>query len=245
MEGQTTWIIGATGGIGRALTTALKEAGHRLVLSARTGGDVQELADEMGASAHVLDATDFDATLELAKKIDSENDGLNGVVCLAGSMLLKPEHLTGFEEYRETIRQNLDAAFSVVRAGAKVMYSNGGAIVLMSSAAAGQGLKNHGAISAAKAGIEGLIRSAASTYAGRGIRVNGVAPGMVKTPMSRHIWSNDKSLEYSTSMHPLGRIGEPDDIVPAIELLLDTERSGWMTGTVLNLDGGLANVLPR
>ena len=117
-------------------------------------------------------------------------------------------------------------------------------MVLVSSAAATIGMPNHEAIAAAKAGIEGLVRSAAATYAGSSIRFNAVAPGLVKSKMTERLWNNETTASNSIQMHALGRLGEPDDIAAAIDWLLSTESS-WITGQVLGVDGGLASVLPR
>ena len=113
--------------------------------------------------------------------------------------------------------------------------------MLLSTAATGIGLANHEAISAAKAGIEGLTLSAAATYAGYGVRVNAVAPGLVETPLSEKIWSNPKAAEASKAMHPLGRFGKPNDIASAIEWLLSPEQT-WITGQRIPIDGGLAGL---
>jgi len=136
---------------------------------------------------------------------------------------------------------NLTTAFAVVRAGAKSMMNDGGSIVLVSSAAARIGLANHEAIAAVKAGVIGLTLSAAATYASRGIRVNCVAPGLVRTPMTARLTSNETSLKASTAMHAMGRIGEPEDVASAIEWLLNREQ-GWVTGQILGIDGGLGSV---
>ena len=125
-----------------------------------------------------------------------------------------------------------------------VMRKDGGSIVLMSSAAAMVGLPNHDAIAAAKAGVIGLMRSAAATYAAYGIRVNAVAPGLVDTPMSRSITSNETSLNASIAMHPLGRIGTPEDVASAICWLLGP-LSTWVTGQAIGVDGGLATLKAR
>lgn len=239
---KTIWIVGATGGIGRCLTHRLSESGHNLVLSARSVGPLTELATTYGAEAIPLNAGDFDATMGAAR--EAAQNGLHAVVHLPGSILLRPEHLTAEKDFDEVISQNLKTAFSMVRASSKVMYKNGGRIVLVSTAAASIGMKNHGAIAAAKAGVEGLVRSAAASYASRGISVNAVAPGMVETPLSEPILSNEQSRSVSEAMHPLGRIGQPADVAAAIEWLLGDD-SGWVTGAVIPVDGGLANVLPR
>lgn len=239
------WIVGATGGIGRELARSLAQDKIAVVVSARNTTETNALAEEIGATSLPLDASDFEATGRAVTSILEQHGRLDGAVCLAGNILLKPAHLTSAEDYRETVRLNVDTAFSVVRATTKAMYGTGGSIVLVASAAAQTGLKNHEAIAAAKAAVIGLARSAAATYAGRGIRINVVAPGMVKTPLTSGIWQNEKGLAFSTAMHAAGRIGEPRDVVPALRYLLDAERSGWVTGTVMSVDGGLANVVPR
>lgn len=169
---------------------------------------------------------------------------LDGAVNLVGSILLKPAHRTSEEEWRATLATNLDSAFAVVRSGSKAMLKTGGSIVLVSTAAASVGLANHDAIAAAKAGVEGLGLSAAASYAPRGIRVNVVAPGLVKTELSAPVLASPASAEASTAMHALGRLGEPEDVARAIAFLLDPANT-WVTGQVLGVDGGLARVRGR
>ena len=159
-------------------------------------------------------------------------------------MLLKPAHLTSPEEWAETIATNLGSGFATVRAAGKLMARGGGSVVLLSTAAARHGLANHEAIAAAKAGLVGLALSAAATYGPRGLRVNCVAPGLVRTPLTERITSNEASLKASVAMHSLGRIGEPEEVASAIAWLLDPEQS-WVTGQVLGVDGGLGSVRAR
>ncbi len=237
-------IFGATGGIGSALCRRLASHGARLVLAARDAERLRVLADELKASAYPLDASrfaDVDACVEDAHK---RLGRLDGVANCIGSLLLKPAHSTSEEEWAATVSTNLTSAFAIVRAGAKAMMSTGGSIVLVSSAAARIGLANHEAIAAAKAGIIGLTLSAAATYAPRGIRVNCVAPGLIRTPMTARLTSSEVALKASTSMHALGRIGEPQEVASALEWLLSPEQS-WVTGQVLGVDGGLGSVRSR
>jgi NAD(P)-dependent dehydrogenase (short-subunit alcohol dehydrogenase family) len=234
-------ILGGSGGIGSAVARKLVGGGAKVALAARGAERLESLAAELGATTGVVDATDMSAVESFVRSTANANDGVDGIVNCVGSILLKAAHQTKDDEWRQTIAANLDSAFATVRAGAKVMARTGGSIVLMSSSAARVGLPSHEAIAAAKAGVIGLARSAAATYAGKRIRVNAVAPGLVDTPMSAGITGNEMMLKASTAMHPLGRIGKPEEIASVITWLLSKE-SGWVTGQVIGVDGGLSTV---
>lgn len=237
-------ILGATGGIGKALCHRLAADGARLFIGGRDADRLAALAADTGAEAFPLDATDLPQVSACIEAAQTHYGRIDGVVNCIGSLLLKAAHSTTDEEWDHTVATNLGSAFGAVRAGAKALMKEGGDIVLVASAAAQVGLVNHEAIAAAKAGVIGLARSAAATYAGRGIRVNCVAPGMVRTPLTEPVWNNELMLKGSVAMHPLGRIGEPEDIAGAIAWLLAPEQ-GWITGQVLGVDGGLGSVRPR
>ena len=236
-------VFGATGGIGADLCRRLSARGARLVVAARDADRLRALAQETGAEAHPLDAARFEEVDACVAAAVERYGRLDGVANCVGSLILKPAHSTSEAEWLGTIATNLTTAFAVLRAGAKAMTA-GGSIVLVSSAAARVGLANHEAIAAAKAGVIGLTLSAAATYAPRGVRVNCVAPGLVRTPLTARITGNEASLKASTAMHALGRVGDPADVAGAIDWLLGPE-SGWVTGQVLGVDGGLATVRPR
>jgi NAD(P)-dependent dehydrogenase (short-subunit alcohol dehydrogenase family) len=134
--------------------------------------------------------------------------------------------------------------FSVLRAAAPILSRGGGSVVLVSSAAARIGLPNHEAVAAAKAGVLGLARSAAATYASRGVRVTVVSPGLVRTPLAARIVDHEPSLRASAAMHALGRIGEPEEVARMIAFLLAPEQ-GWITGQEFGVDGGLGTLRAR
>ena len=245
-DGPVYLILGATGGIGSAVSRRLAQQGARLVLAARSDEPLQELADDLGAHASALDATDYEAVQAFVDDAVAQHGRLDGIANCIGSILLKPAHLTSVDDYRATLAKNLDTAFFTIKAAARpMMKGGGGSIVLCSSAVARTGLVNHEAIAAAKAGIDGLVRAAAATYANRGVRVNAVAPGLVETPATARLTSSEAGRKQSEAMHALGRLGQPDDIAEAIGWLLDADRSGWVTGQVVGIDGGLATVRPR
>lgn len=244
MNDSVHMIVGATGGIGRALTKQLAESGARLAVAARGEAALRELAASCSASVHAFDARDAAAFERAVAEAAEAHSRLDGLALCVGSILLKPAHRTEPDEWREVLAQNLDTAFHAVRAGAKVMQSSGGSIVLVSSAAAQVGLPNHEAIAAAKAGVIGLARAAAASYAPRGLRVNVVAPGLVRTPLAAPLLSSPSREEVSIAMHPLRRLGEPEDVARAIAWFLDPAQS-WVTGQVLGVDGGLATLRSR
>lgn len=239
-------VVGGAGGIGSVVARRLAGQGAQVVLAGRELVRLTELGTEIGAETHVLDARDSAATDQLLDDVSARLGRLDGVVNCAGSMLLKPLHQTSDIEFAETLGANLTTAFTVVRAAVRVMMRRpgGGSIVLCSSVAARRGFANHEAIGAAKAGVEGLALAAAATYARFGIRVNCVAPGLTRTPLTRPLTQNETIARMSASLHPLGRIGESDDVASAIVWLLGREQT-WVTGQVIGVDGGIGSVQAR
>jgi len=236
-------VLGATGGIGSALTRRLRAHGSQVLAAGRNAELLEALAAETGAIPFVLEARRAaEVKASLATALDRFGH-LDGVASCVGSLLLKPAHLTSQDEFDSTIATNLGSAFATVHAAASVM-KRGGSVVLVSSAAARLGLPHHEAIAAAKAGIIGLVLSAAATYAGQGLRVNCVAPGLVETPLTARITGSAPAAKASMAMHALGRFGIPGDVASAIEWFLASEQS-WVTGQVLGVDGGLASARAR
>jgi NAD(P)-dependent dehydrogenase (short-subunit alcohol dehydrogenase family) len=234
-------IIGAAGGIGRSLCEKIAARGGEAFLMGRNVETLRSVADGFGWGYAACDASDWN---QLDQHFSAAEGVLGEVDCainLAGSVLLKPLHLTSQKDWEDTIRTNLSTAAGVVRAAVPRMQSHGGSIVLLSSAAASIGMQNHEAIAAAKSGVEGLVLSAAATYAAKKIRINAVAPGLVKTPLTERIWKNERSAEASLSLHPLQRFGEPNDVAEAI-LFLASKENSWITGQVLGVDGGLGSL---
>ncbi len=188
-----------------------------------------------------VEATDPDSIDACADAAAAALGGLDGITNCVGSILLKPAHLTSNADWNATIATNLTSGFGCVRAAGRLLKAEGGSVVLVSSAAARVGLANHEAIAAAKAGIMGLVLSAAATYARQKIRFNAVAPGLVRTPLAAGLVSSELAEKASIGMHPLGRLGEPGDVARAIVWLLDPSQS-WVTAQVIGVDGGLADV---
>ncbi len=237
-------VLGATGAVGSALSRRLAARGGRVVVAGRRLDALEALADEIAGVPFQVDARDFEQVAEVFDEAGRLPGVMTGVANCVGSILLKPAHLTSATELEETIATNLYSAFATVRSAARALRRTGGSVVLVSSAAASIGLPNHEAIAAAKAGVEGLVRSAAASYAPAGIRFNAVAPGLVDSAMSQRIVSSPQALRASLALHPLGRVGKPEEIAALIDWLLGPE-SDWVTGQIWGADGGLATLKAR
>ena len=224
-------VIGAAGGIGSKLVQDLMGTSNLLLGYYNSSLNVPVESDK-------VDATDFDSVENFIKKGLDKFGTVDAVVCLPGSLILKPAHKCSEEEFYQTIDTNLKTSFSVTRAAGEHLKDS--SIVLMSTAAASIGLANHELIAAAKSGVEGLARSAAKTYARKNLRFNTISPGMVETPLTSSITSNEIVRKASEKMHTLQRIGKPKDISNMIKFLINPENN-WITGQNFIVDGGLSS----
>lgn len=236
-------ILGASGTIGTAVARRLTEAGQKVLLLGRNSGKLETLAAELNQPWAAFESSESSSLEDALIQLISEHGPLSGLVNCIGSVLLKPAHITSDAEFREIVETNLFSAFATVRAAGKLMRESGGSAILFASAAAEIGLQNHEAIAAAKAGVIGLARSAAATYASINLRVNVVSPGLIRTEMTRRIWDNPPAAAASMEMHALGRFGEPDQIASLVEWLLNPAND-FITGQVIGMDGGLGHLVP-
>ena len=228
---MNTLIIGAAGGIGSNLVEGLMGTSNLLLGYFNSSLNVP-------VESHQVDATDFQSVHLFVEKGLEKYGSVDAIVCLPGSLILKPAHRCSNEEFENTINTNLKSSFSVVRAAGALLENS--SIVLMSTAAASIGLSNHELIVSAKAGVEGLARSAAKTYARKNLRFNTISPGMVETPLTSSITSNEIVRKASEKMHALQRIGKPRDISNMIKFLINPEND-WITGQNFIVDGGLSS----
>lgn len=237
-------VTGATGAIGSATARRLVAAGWRVALIGRDRGRVDDLAAELGttAAAFAADAT-VSATIDAAFGEVVERFGPpDALVHAVGSTILKPLHAMSDAEIDEVLQVNLLSAIYATRAFVRAAArGRPAAILLFSSAATRIGLVNHEAIAAAKGGIDGLVTSAAATYAARGIRVNGIAPGLVRSGLTARLVENEGTMRMSEAMHPMGRIGDAEDVAALAAFLVSPDAS-WITGQVVAVDGGLSGI---
>ena len=160
-----------------------------------------------------------------------------------GNTLIAPLHRTRAEAYREVMRVNLDSAVYMLQAWITALQGSPGAAVFVSSVVARIGVANHEAIAAAKGGVEALVRSAAATYAGQGLRINAVAPGMTDTPMTAGMLKIPAMREGAARQYPLGGVQTADQVADVMAWLL-SDGAARLTGQMIAVDGGFTTVRP-
>ncbi len=238
---KTALITGANGGIGSALARKLSASGTQLVLAGRNTAALESLATELGAHAITCDFTQPEQVASCVTEALTHLGEIQSAAHCIGSILLKPAHLTSVEDWQSVMDTNLNSSFYLLQNLARPMMKSSGSIAFVTSVAAEKGLANHEAIASAKAGLAGLTRSAAATYAKSGLRVNAVSPGLTDTPLASPITSNEQARKFSEAMHPLGRLGTPEEIASALFFLLSPDNT-WITGQTLCVDGGLSSL---
>ena len=245
-ENKTIVIGGISGGIGSALAEQLLQSGHRVVGFARNTTTLEALCARLpGVETYTCEATDPSEVSACFERIIADHGNIDGYAHAIGSIFIKPAHLTSNEDWAGTLATNLSSAFYALRAATKHMSKqNRGTCLFFSTAAAQAGIANHEAIAAAKGGIDAMVRSAAATYAPRGLRINAIAPSLTDTPLASPMTSHPQALEISKKMHPLGDIARPQDIASLAEWLL-SEHARFVTGQIITVDGGLSTIVPK
>ena len=236
-------IVGGSSDIAIVTAKKLLEQGSKVTCLARDESRVEELKS-LGAEVVVGDALDKESVSAAIEIASQQGDGkISGVAHLVGSIAIRPPHALALDAFNEVITTNLSSAFLTLSMCGKAMLKMGGGRMVFTSSVAGSlGLVNHEAIAAAKGGVESMVRSAAATYAKRGIRVNAVAPGLTDTRLAATILRSDAMREASANMIPLKRINEAEEIATSIHWLL-TGAPDNFTGQVMHLDGGMSQIL--
>ena len=221
-------IAGGSHGIGIEIVKQLLDQGHKVTCVSRTEPELQH--NQLHFIAH-----DFLS----GQEIPEITGAVDGVAYCPGSINLKMFRSLKPEEFLQDLELNVMGAVRLLQKlqiGLKAVP--GSSVVLFSTVAVQQGMAFHSSIAAAKGAIEGLTRSLAAEWA-PAIRVNAIAPSLVETPLSAKLLSSPEKAEASAKRHPLARVGKPEDIASMAVFLLG-EQSGWITGQVMGVDGGMS-----
>jgi len=245
MRGKVALVTGAGRGIGRAIALALAEAGADVVPTSRTESEIEKVVQEIEALGRrtftqTCDVSDLSQIQALVRRMQEEFGRIDVLVNAAAiSPIWKRMEDVSEEEWDRIMGVNLRGAFLLSREVGRVMLKRqrGGAIVHIASIAGMAGTSHIGPYSVSKAGLMGLVRVLAYEWVREGIRVNAIAPGWVRTEMTRPVLEHPEISKGLLAGIPMGRFAEPAEIAP-LAVYLASDAARFVTGQIYVIDGG-------
>jgi glucose 1-dehydrogenase len=253
LMGQKALVTGASSGLGRAIAIALGQAGADVVVNWVAGeeaaGDVVAEITKSGARAyaHRADVSQEDQVAAMFRRMRAEFGTIDILVNNAGLQRDAAFDAMILEQWNAVIDVNLRGQFLCAREAIREFLRRGvrpevscaaGKIICMSSVHQAIPWAGHANYAASKGGVMMLMQTLAQEYAPRRIRVNGIAPGAIRTPINRDAWATKQAYEALMTLIPYGRIGEPEDVARAA-VWLASDDSDYVVGTTLFIDGGM------
>jgi NAD(P)-dependent dehydrogenase (short-subunit alcohol dehydrogenase family) len=254
LTGEVAVVTGATKGIGRGVVQQLAAHGARVVVSSRNQAEAEAVAAELNAEFGAGEIIAKGAACDLDKLNDIEQFAMFSreafgridiLVCNAAALaFIGPASSTPPDVFERLLNTNIHHNFRLCEAlRGDIASRGGGAIVLIGSLAGHSASPNLLAYGVAKAGVAHMARCLADEMAGENIRVNCVAPGLIRSFSSRPLWRNEQMLKASEAGIPLRRIGEPDDVAGAV-VFLASRAGSYVTGETILVDGGRTRLSP-
>ena len=242
LTGKNALITGASGGIGGAIAKALHGAGAQVALSGTRGAPIEELAQDLCGNAHVLlcNLSDMEAVDSLPKQATEAMGSVDILINNAGvtrdNLLMRMSD----DEWQTVLDINLTAAMKLCKGVLRgMMKTRWGRMINISSVVGATGNPGQANYAASKAGMVGMSKSLAYEVASRGITVNVIAPGFIISAMTDQL--NDDQKTKIMKQIPVGRMGHAEEIAAAV-LYLASEQAGYVTGTTLHVNGGMAMI---
>jgi NAD(P)-dependent dehydrogenase (short-subunit alcohol dehydrogenase family) len=222
-------LIGGSSGIGLSLVNQISQD-HNVYAACRSSNSLPENVNYINYDVlnDELDSSSFPETID-------------SFIYLPGSINLRPFKSLSIESFKEDLEINFIGLIKSLKSVLKnLTASNSASIVLFSTVAVQRGMPFHSSVSSSKGAIEGLAKSLAAEFSPK-IRVNVIAPSLVNTPLANRFLNNDIKIEKSANRHPLKRIGSASDIANLIDYLI-SDKSSWITGQIIAVDGGLSTI---
>jgi NAD(P)-dependent dehydrogenase (short-subunit alcohol dehydrogenase family) len=243
LSGKNILVTGASSGIGRNTAILLSKLGANVIMAARNEEKLKETYNELEAgnhSYHLIDLNNLDEIEGMIDKICCEGQKLNGIVHSAGISKTVPLQYLKLDDLKSIMTINLYSFLELVKHFSKRKYSdNGGSIVAISSLSSKVGARGLTAYCASKGALDSAIRSMALELAGKNIRINSIAPGMIKTQIYDGLADivNNSSFETDLKKRQILGLGKPEDVAYTAAFLL-SDSSKFITGTSVIVDGG-------
>lgn len=238
LSDKTILVTGASQGIGFEIAKLSSNYGAQVWITGRDKTTLHEVAEQISAQALCYDVTDANAVKAVFHQIKKQAGKLDGLVNNAGIMHDAPIAMTRLDDINAMVQTNLVAPFTHLQLASRLMTKQtSGSIVNMCSIIGEQGAAGQVAYASTKAGLSGMTKAAAKELAPLGIRVNGVAPGFIDTPLTAHY--QDKKRDQVINAIGLKRAGTVEDVAQLVCFLL-SDKSSYMTGQIVNVDGAMS-----
>jgi NAD(P)-dependent dehydrogenase (short-subunit alcohol dehydrogenase family) len=242
LHGKTALIVGGSSGIGQAVAHGFQTNGARVAIAARTPSKLNEATERLqqqdpGAKGYAIDVSQPESVDQLLASVLADFGHVDILVICQGTTVLKAAEDVTPAEYDEVMNTNLRSVFfTCTRFGRHMLERRTGSIITIASLAAHRGWPLASVYAASKHGVAGLTKTLAAEWADRGVRVNAISPGFFLTELNQSKMS-PKRKENALLRTPAGRFGRVDELVGAA-VYLASPASGFVTGSVLNVDGG-------